>query len=83
MDKFEIELLAEQVAQKVLAKHYQILGYDTNSSDDIKRLQTNLVWVDKSRLGNEEVYKWVRRSAIGVAVTGFLGIVLKGLQSFF
>jgi len=53
-------------------------GIETN---DPTAMQTDFVYLRKSRQGSDEVLKWGKRSAITAAISGMLVAIWQGIKS--
>lgn len=57
------------------------LGHIGFTVDMPREIQADLLYVRKARQGAEEVHKLVRRTAIGVAVSGALYSLWQGIRA--
>ena len=49
--------------------------------DDPNAVQQDMAYLRKSRMGADDVAKWVKRSGISVAITAFFTVVWMGIQA--
>ena len=49
-------------------------------TSDPTAMQTDFVYLRKSRQGSDEVLKWVKRSTITVAISGMLVAIWQGIK---
>lgn len=52
-------------------------GVDT---EDPNGMQADLIHLRKSRLGSDEVAKWVKRSIITVVISGMIATLVNGIK---
>ena len=68
-------MLREEIRQIVHASVLETLSHLGITTDDPHAVQKDLIHLRRMRLGQEESVKWVKRTAIGVFVTGLLYMV--------
>ncbi|MFZ4124584.1 MAG: hypothetical protein ACOYJ2_00740 [Rickettsiales bacterium] len=59
----------EEVVRVSVHQTLQHLGFTV---DDPNAIQKDMIYLRMSRVGREETAKWIKRSAIGVFITGIL-----------
>lgn len=59
----------EEVVRVSVHQTLQHLGF---TIDDPNAIQKDMIYLRMSRVGREETAKWIKRSAIGVFITGLL-----------
>lgn len=69
----------EQIAELVVKKIFFVFAIDPSDSQEVRELQADLIFLRKDRVGQEEVRKWIKRSAIGVAVTSIMYALYLGI----
>ena len=52
-------------------------GVDTS---DPNSMQADLIHLRKSRLGSDEVAKWIKRSVITVVISGMIATLINGIK---
>lgn len=62
---YEVETIVRASVMQTL----QHLGFTV---DDPNAVQKDMIYLRMSRIGREETSKWIKRSAIGVFITGLL-----------
>ncbi len=62
---YEVETIVRASVMETL----QHLGFTV---DDPNAIQKDMIYLRMSRMGREETTKWIKRSAIGVFITGLL-----------
>lgn len=65
MQPYEMEAIVRASVMQTL----QHLGF---TMDDPNAIQKDMIYLRMSRIGREETAKWIKRSAIGVFITGIL-----------
>lgn len=69
----------EQIAALVVKKLFFVFGIDPSDPQEVRELQADLIFLRKDRIGQEEMRKWIKRSAIGVAVTSIMYALYLGI----
>lgn len=72
----EIRTVVKETVQETLTG----LGIDT---DNPQEMQANFIYLGKSRKGSEEIARWAKRSAIGVAVSATIWAIWTGIKTLF
>ena len=62
MNEATYRLIVREAVEETLTR----LGFNVHEPNDI---QADLIFLRKSRMGNEEVHKWAKRSALGVSIS--------------
>lgn len=65
-------MLREEIKQIVHASVREALGALGFTVEDPHAMRQDMIHLRKSRQGQEELAKWITRTAVGVAVTGLL-----------
>jgi hypothetical protein len=65
-------MLREEIRQIVHASVTEALGHLGFTIDDPHAIQKDMIHLRRHRVGQEEIEKWIKRTAIGVFVTGIL-----------
>ena len=73
MDEISARVIIKEAVEQTLER----LGFTV---DEPTRLQADMMYLRKAREGNEEMQKWIRRTAIGVFVTGLLYSLWQGIK---
>lgn len=73
MTPFEFEEVAEDAANKALAKFFLTLGVDVTDPKAVIRMQDDLRFLGNWRESTEAVKRKAILTAVGVVVTGALG----------
>lgn len=68
----------EEVVRVSVHQTLQHLGFTV---DDPNAIQKDMIYLRMSRMGREETIKWMKRSAIGVFITGLLYFMWDSLLS--
>lgn len=74
MDEATTRIIVKEAVEQTLER----LGFTV---DEPNKLQADMIYVRKAREGSEEVQKWIRRTAISVAITGMLYSIWKELKN--
>jgi hypothetical protein len=67
-----MSMLREEIKQIVHASVLETLAHLGVTTDDPHAVQRDMIHLRQLRLGREESSKWIKRTAIGVFVTGVL-----------
>lgn len=67
-----MSMLREEIRQVVKASVMETLAHLGITTDDPHAVQKDMIHLRMARLGQEELAKWVKRTAVGVFVTGAL-----------
>ena len=70
----------ERIVQKSLRETFMVFGIDTTDGESLREFQSDLGYLRRSRRGSEELAKWIKRSAVGVAITGLCVLLWEGLK---
>lgn len=65
-------MLREEIKQIVDASVRETLGHLGFTIDDPHAIQKDMIHLRYARLGQEETSKWIKRTALGVFITGLL-----------
>lgn len=65
-------MLREEIKQIVHASVLETLGHLGFTVDDPHAIQKDMIHLRMARTGQEELAKWVKRTAVGVCLTGGL-----------
>jgi hypothetical protein len=65
MQPYDVETIVRASVMETL----QHLGF---TIDDPHSIQKDMIYLRMNRMGREETVKWIKRSAIGVFITGLL-----------
>lgn len=82
IDEDQMRFIAKQAgteaANEVMARHWQIIGYDIGNPTDVQRLQGDFSYVRASHRRFSAVTSWVGRGVV-IAITGaIIGIFALG-----
>jgi len=72
-------MLREEIKQIVHASVLETLAHLGVTTDDPHAVQRDMIHLRQIRLGQEESAKWIKRTAIGVFVTGLLYLLWNDL----
>lgn len=67
-----MSMLREEIHQVVRASVMETLEHLGFTVDDPHAVQKDMIHLRMARMGQEELAKWIKRTAVGVAVTGAL-----------
>lgn len=70
----------EKIAALVVKKIFFLFAVDPSDPHEVRELQADLIFLRKDRVGQEEMRKWIKRSAIGVAVTSLMYALYVGIS---
>lgn len=70
----------QRVIEETVMRTLRHVGFTVDTPHEI---QADLLYVRKARIGAEEVQKWIRRTSVGVAVTGALYTLWQGIRQTF
>lgn len=73
MDEKTLHAVVKEAVEETL-RH---VGFTVDAPHQI---QADMIYLRKAREGSEEVQKWVRRTAVGVAVSGALFSLWQGIR---
>lgn len=73
MDEATTRIVVKEAVEQTLER----MGFTV---DEPNKLQADMIYVRKAREGSEEVQKWIRRTAISVAITGMLYSIWQELK---
>ncbi|PZP85016.1 MAG: hypothetical protein DI582_07195 [Azospirillum brasilense] len=73
-------MLREEIRQIVHASVQETLGHLGFTVDDPHAIQQDMIHLRRARLGQEELTKGVRRTAVGVGVTALIYMLWDGLR---
>lgn len=73
MDDVALRIIIKETVEQTLER----LGFTVDAPHAI---QADMIFIRKSREGSEEIHKWIRRTAVGIAVSGVLYSLWKGLK---
>ncbi len=65
-------MLRDEIKQIVHASVRETLGHLGFTIDDPHAIQKDMIHLRMARTGQEELAKWVKRTAVGICVTGAL-----------
>lgn len=65
-------MLREEIKQIVHASVLETLGHLGFTVDDPHAIQKDMIHLRMSRTGQEEMVKWIKRTAVGICITGVL-----------
>ena len=65
-------MLREEIKQIVHASVLETLGHLGFTVDDPHAVQRDMIHLRRIRLGQEELTVWIKRTAVGLCVTGVL-----------
>jgi hypothetical protein len=74
-------ILREEIKQIVHASVLETLGHLGFTVDDPYAIQKDMIHLRRARTGQEEIAKWVMRTAIGVFVTSALYLLWHALSA--
>jgi len=74
------ERVLREVIEETVARTLRHVGFTVDMPHEI---QADLLYVRKARQGAEEVQKWVRRTAVSVAISGALYSIWQGIKQSF
>ncbi len=69
----------DQIAERVVKRLFFLFAIDISEPHDIREFQADLIFLRKDRIGQEDMRKLIRRTAIGVAVTGIMYALYIGI----
>jgi len=75
-----VPMLREEIKQIVHASVQETLGHLGFTVDDPHAIQQDMIHLRRARLGQEELAKGIRRTAVGVGVTAFLYMLWDALR---
>jgi hypothetical protein len=78
MEESERRLLRETVREGV-EEALRLYGFDTS---DTPSMQADMIYLRKARLGADEVFKWMRRATLTVAVSSLLLALWQGIKFY-
>lgn len=67
-----MKLQPYEIDEVVRASVHQTLRHLGFTVEDPNAIQKDMIYLRMTRIGREETAKWIKRSAIGVFITGFL-----------
>lgn len=76
-----IEQEVRQIVRETVHETLTTLGLDVADPEAVLAAQADFAYLRRSRRGAEEIGKWIRRGAIGVAVTGFAALLWEGFKA--
>ncbi len=66
-----------RIVQEAVCETLLRLGISTDAPSE---MQADMIFLRKSRKGNEEVAKWVKRTTVGVFVSSLLFTLYEGIR---
>lgn len=76
MDDTTLRIIIEETVTRTL-KH---VGFTV---EEPTHIQADMIYLRKAREGSEEIQKWIRRTAVGAAVSGALYSLWQGIRHSF
>ena len=73
-------MLREEIKQIVHASVLETLGHLGFTIDDPHAIQKDMIHLRRARTGQEELAKWIQRTAVGVCVTALLYLLWDALS---
>lgn len=80
MERRDKDRIDEELIKKTVHETLTSLGF---TIDDPNAVQQDMAYLRKSRTGADDVGKWIKRSAISVAITAFVSVIWIGIQAAF
>lgn len=74
-------MLRDEIKQIVHASVLETLGHLGFTVDDPHAIQKDMIHLRATRVGQEEMAKWVKRTAVGIAITGLLYLLWDALSA--
>jgi hypothetical protein len=74
-------MLRDEIKQIVHASVLETLGHLGFTIDDPHAIQKDMIHLRMARTGQEEMAKWIKRTAVGVCITGLLYLVWDALSA--
>lgn len=72
-------MLRDEIKQIVHASVLETLGHLGFTVDDPHAIQRDMIHLRAARMGQEEMAKWIKRTAVGVAISGLLYLLWDAL----
>ena len=76
------EAAGREAAKKVQKDMFVMIGVDVSTPEKMIETQHDMQWLRKARTGEDQIRKWAKRSAVGIAVGGILYAVWSELVEF-
>ena len=71
---------AKEAAREAVRDMLLALGLDVEDADGIIQHQVDFSWLRRQRRASEQIAQWSKRTVLGLAVTGALGLLWLGLM---
>ena len=82
LNRDEAKVIARTAAHEAVHELLIRLGVDVSSVEDIRQLQTDLIYIRQQRHAAEQIGANVRRALVGAFVTGLIGLVITGITQY-
>ncbi len=73
----EDEKALRAIIEETVTKTLERIGFTIDTPNAI---QADMIYIRKAREGSEEITKWVRRTTVGVAMSGVLFSLWQGIK---
>lgn len=83
MTKEEMREVAHEAAKEAVRETFKPLGVDIDNADSYSEFTDDMRYLRRQRKGSEELGKWVRRSAVWVAIPAVLYALWEGFRHAF
>ena len=83
MDARELESVAEQAATRAVALAFLHLGVDVESKEELEAMRERFEFLKRMDRGAREVKRAAIKTCVGAVITGFIAMVLLGVQQWF
>jgi len=74
-------MLRHEIKQIVHASVLETLGHLGFTVDDPHAIQKDMIHLRMARTGQEEMAKWVKRTAVGICISGLLYLLWDALAA--
>lgn len=71
------------VVDRAVRQTFATLGFDLETTADVRSMQADFNYMRKQRLGSEEVGKWVKKATISSLVAAALFALYQGVKFAF
>ena len=73
----KLKIIIREAVSEGIAEALTKYGVDTS---DPNSMQADLIHLRKTRIGSDEVTKWIKRSVITVVISGMIATLVNGIK---
>ncbi len=77
------EKIADVAVEKLFNRSMKTLGIDPENHEEVQKIHRDFVFIRTLREGLDDSLSWARKSLVGLAIAGIVGVLIKSSKHWF